>query len=143
MRQHQLQVRARLQHAAEDQMMHRHRGIQRIADDIGEVMIAEAPRLGEAGRMHEDRQPEFLGFAEDRPEPVGSDRSSPATLVAISMPRSPSERCSRSSSATASSGAWNGTVPRPTKRSGMSRHDVGDVVVDHACRGDAESAGVS
>ena len=67
-----------------------------------------------------------------------ADRSSPATLVAISMPRSPSDRCSRSSSATASSGAWNGTVPSPTKRSGWRADDVGDVVVDRARGGDAE-----
>ncbi len=47
-----------------------------------------------------------------------AERSSPWTLPAISMPRSPRLLVIRSSSATASSGAWNGTVPRPAKRSG-------------------------
>ena len=34
-------------------------------------MIGKAPRLGEPGGMHEDRQPEFLCFGEDLAEAVG------------------------------------------------------------------------
>ena len=104
LRKHQLQLRTFLQHAAEDQMMHRHRGVERIADHVGEVMIAETPRLGEPVGCMKIVSPSSSALANIRRN-RSADRSSPATLVAISMPRRPSDLCSRSSSATASSGA--------------------------------------
>ncbi len=48
--------------------MHRHRRVERIADDIGEVMVAEAAGFREAGRMHEQHEAKLLGAREDRPE---------------------------------------------------------------------------
>ena len=137
MRQHQLELRALLQHAAEDQVMHRHRGIQRIADHVGKVMIAEAPRLGEAGRMHEDRQAEFLGLGEDRAEAVLGQVG--AGDVGGDLDAAQAERFVQPLQ------FGNGKLGRLERHRaeadeavGMPRHDIGDVVVDHARGGDAE-----
>ena len=46
------------------------------------------------------------------------ERSSPETLVPTSSPRNPSSTTHRSSSTTAASVSWSGTVPSPIRRSG-------------------------
>ena len=62
-----LQPRVALQHAAEDDVRERDRGVERIADDVGEEVLRETPRLGESARVQEDDGPERLGPG---PEPV-------------------------------------------------------------------------
>ena len=71
MRQHDLQPGIILQHPAEDQVMHRHRRVERVADHVREIVIAEAARLGEPVRMHEDEQPQLLDARPDRAEALG------------------------------------------------------------------------
>ena len=137
MREHQLQVRAFLQHAAEDQVMHGHRGIQRIADHVGEVVIAEAARLGEPGRVHEDRQTELFGLGEDPAEAVG--RQVLAGDVGGDLDAAQSERSVQPFE-------FGDRKLRRLERHRaqadeairMAADDVGDVVVDRARGGDAE-----
>ena len=68
MRDDDLEPRIGVEHAAEDQMMHRHRGIERIADHVDEVVVAEAAPFGEAARMHEDEDAELLRLGEEGTE---------------------------------------------------------------------------
>src|SRR6185437_10169161 len=49
-----LEPRIGIEHAAEDEMADRDRRVQGIADDVDEVMVAEAASLAEAVGMHED-----------------------------------------------------------------------------------------
>ena len=88
--------------------------------------------------MHEAQVPRR---AEKIGRKRGSDRSAPATLISDLDAAQSDGLCSRSSSATASSGAWNGAVPSPTKQSGCWPQNLGDVVVDDPRGGDAEIGG--
>jgi hypothetical protein len=82
---HDLQLREPLQHAVEDQMPHRHRGVERVADHVGEVVVAQAVALGEAVGVHEHHHVEVLGglpelIASPRdlgPDDVGADLAAP------------------------------------------------------------------
>ena len=57
-----------LQHAAEDQVMHRERRVERIADRVGEVEVGEAARLREAHRVQHDDGVELGRLRPDRLE---------------------------------------------------------------------------
>ena len=59
------QLRVPLQDAAEDEVMQRHRRVERIPDDVGEVVFLEALRLGEAERMQHD---DGIGLDRLRPD---------------------------------------------------------------------------
>jgi len=48
--------------AVEDQVVQRHRGVERIADHVVEVKARETLRLGKAGRMDQHKRVELLGF---------------------------------------------------------------------------------
>ena len=61
-----LQVRQALENAVEDQAMQRDGGLQRVADDVGEVVFLEAPPLGEAVGMDHDEAAELLGLPPER-----------------------------------------------------------------------------
>src|SRR5262249_13205407 len=68
MRETYLQLRIVLEHAAEDHMTDSHGGIERIADDVDEIMLSETLAMGEAGGMHENENVELLRLGEERPE---------------------------------------------------------------------------
>ena len=54
--------------AVEDQVVKRHRGVERIADDVVEVEAPETLRLGEAGRVDQHQRVELLGLLPERRE---------------------------------------------------------------------------
>ena len=61
-----------LQHAVEDQVMQRDRGLERIADDVVEIEALEPLAVGEAIGMNDDQEPEFLRlFPERRGDRIG------------------------------------------------------------------------
>src|SRR5581483_4062153 len=136
-RQYQLQVGVVLQHAAEDQVMHRDGGVERVADDVGEVVVAEPARLGEAGRVHEQGEAEILGAGEDRAEArlrqigagdVGGDLDAPEP-----------ERFGQA--VELGDGQLGGLERHRAEADEAVRvfaADLGDVVVDDAGGGDAE-----
>jgi hypothetical protein len=64
-RQHHLQLGIALHHAVEDEMASRHRGLQRVADDVVEVVIEQPLALGVAGGMHEDDHVELLHLGKE------------------------------------------------------------------------------
>ena len=51
------------QHAAEHDVRQRHRGIQRIADHIGQKVFGQALRRGKADRVQEYHRAQLLGLA--------------------------------------------------------------------------------
>ena len=65
MRDDELEVGVRVQHAAEYQMMNRDGRIERVADHIDQIMVSKAARLREAGRMHEDQHAQLFNSRED------------------------------------------------------------------------------
>src|SRR5664279_1711667 len=54
--------------AVEDQVVQRHRGVERIADHVVEVKARETLRLGETGRVDQHQRVELLGFFPERRE---------------------------------------------------------------------------
>ena len=56
------------EHAVKDQVVQRHRRVERIADHVVEVKARETLRLGEAGRMDEHQRVELLGLLPERRE---------------------------------------------------------------------------
>ena len=52
-----LQLRKALEDAVEDEVRDRDRGIERVADDVVEVMIRQTFRAREAVRVHEHHDP--------------------------------------------------------------------------------------
>jgi phosphate uptake regulator len=61
MNRQELEIRKAFEHAIENQMMQRHRGIERIADHIVEIVARQALRFGIAGRMNDDQHAERFG----------------------------------------------------------------------------------
>jgi len=53
-RQHDFELRMALHHAVEDQVARRHRGLERIADHVVEVVVHQPLALREADGMHEN-----------------------------------------------------------------------------------------
>ena len=45
--------------------------VERVADHVDQIMVAEPPRLGEPGRVHEHQQAELLDAGEDLAEALG------------------------------------------------------------------------
>src|ERR1700730_6711698 len=69
-----LEARIGVEHAAENEMAHRHGAVERVADDVDEIMVGEAAPFGEAVGMQEDEHPELLGLGEEWPEArIGTD----------------------------------------------------------------------
>ena len=63
-----LQIRVALQHAVEDQVVQRDRGLERIADDVVEIEAGEPLGLGEAVGMDHHQRAELLGLLPERRE---------------------------------------------------------------------------
>ena len=63
-----LQVGMALEHAVEDQVVQRDRGLERIADDVVEVEAGEPLGLGEAVGMDHHQRAELLGLLPERRE---------------------------------------------------------------------------
>src|SRR4051812_32142542 len=63
-----LQVRMALEHAVEDQVVQRDRGLERIADRVAEREAREPFAFGEAGWMEHDERVELLGLLPERLE---------------------------------------------------------------------------
>jgi len=57
MRQHDFQLRMAFHHAVENQVRGRHRGFQRIADDVVEVVVHQPLAMRKTDGMHEDDGP--------------------------------------------------------------------------------------
>ena len=60
-----------VEHPAEDQVMHGNRRVERVADDVDEVVVGEPPRLGKPGRVHEDQHAKLFDPREDLAEAFG------------------------------------------------------------------------
>ena len=58
-------------HPVEDQVRHRYGGFQRVADDVVEVVVAQALAVGVAQRVHEDQHAQFLAAREEFLQPQG------------------------------------------------------------------------
>ena len=84
-------------------------------------------------RMQEYDDSKFLGCCKKRSKCL-IDSSRPSTCEHISIPRISYSLTHRFISVIAISLFCNGTVPMPTKRSGKSRHRLGDAIV-HDLRG--------
>src|SRR5690348_14519003 len=69
----ELQIGVVVKHTAEDQMMDGDGRIEWVANDIDEVMVGKPPRLGKAGRVHEDEKSEFLDAGEHLAESLGRE----------------------------------------------------------------------
>ena len=69
MRHQHLQLRMPCHHAVEDQVRHRHRRLQRVADDVVEVVVRQPVGLGVAQRVHEDQHAELLAAGEKGLQP--------------------------------------------------------------------------
>ena len=65
MRQHDLQLRVALHDAVEDQVARRHRGLERVADDVVEVVVHQPLALREADGVHEDDNVQLFGFRKE------------------------------------------------------------------------------
>src|SRR5262249_43872262 len=63
-----LDIGVPLEHAVEDEIVQRDRGIERITDDVVEVEARKASRLGEAVGMDEHDCAELLGLLPERRE---------------------------------------------------------------------------
>jgi len=61
-------LRMTFEDAVEDQVVQRHRGVERIADHVVEVKARETLRLGETGRVDQHQCVELLGFLPERRE---------------------------------------------------------------------------
>ncbi len=61
-----LQAGMGVQDAVEDEMAHRDGGIQRVADDVHEVVLAQPSALGEAVRVQEHEGAQRLGPGKER-----------------------------------------------------------------------------
>ncbi len=70
MRDADLQLRMRVEHAPEDEVADGHGRIERIADHVAEIVLREPAAIGEAVGVQEDQDTEFFGLGEDRPEPL-------------------------------------------------------------------------
>ena len=88
-----LQAGEAVERALEDQVRQRDRGLQRVADRVGQQAAAGQPaarfQLARAQRVHEDQHAEFLALGPERME-RGLASSSPATLPPTPTPRKPS-----------------------------------------------------
>ncbi len=61
-----LQVRMALEHAVEDEVVQRQRGLERVADDVVEIEAREALALREAVRMQQHERAELLRLLPER-----------------------------------------------------------------------------
>src|SRR5579864_5382113 len=76
MRETDFELRVGVEHAAKDQMRHGNRCVERIADDIDEIVIGEALGMREARRMHENEDVELLRLGKKRAKAlIGEVRS--------------------------------------------------------------------
>src|SRR5205085_2552756 len=62
------ELRVALERAVEDQVADGDGRLERIADDVVEGVLGEAPAVGESERMDENQNAEFLGLREERLE---------------------------------------------------------------------------
>ena len=137
MRQHELQVRIILQDAAEDQVMHRDGRIERVADNVREVMVAEAAGLGKPGRVHEQDEPQLLGARENRPE--ARLRQIGAGDVGRDLDAAQPERFVQPVElGDGKLGRLERHRAEPDEAVRMIAADLGDIVVDDPRGGDAE-----
>ena len=64
---HEFQVREPRERSAEDQVVQRQRGLQRISDHVVEVEMRQALALRKAVGMKHDERAELFGSGEERP----------------------------------------------------------------------------
>ncbi len=71
MRHDELEIGVIGKHAAEDQVMKSDRRIERVADDVVEVMLGQPSGFGKPVGMHKDDEAELLAAREDLAEALG------------------------------------------------------------------------
>ena len=137
MRQDEFQIGVVVEHAAKDQVMHRDRGVERVADDVDQIMVAEPARLGEPGRVHEDQQAELL----DAGENLAETRGRQILAADIGRDLDAAETQGFVQPVEFGDGEIGGLERHSAERHeavGVTSGDVGEVVVDDAGGSDAE-----